>query len=217
VDVFNNLCLFSDRHFFPRCLNQGNFFSAPPRAPIEGQRPRRFRNKMRSEGRSRSAGLVRPFETLAPFTSKSQEWLVAAVMAKSCCRFWPLSPPCPWHSIASLSNGRKECSRLLQSGPTPPRPTPERHAPRRHISAAPAGHRPSPAYHAPSATSSHVCDALREAGESCGLHRVERLMRKHKIKAIRGNRAAHAIVRSSFHHRAWHLQRAFTLDAPNLV
>ena len=27
---------------------------------------------------------------------------------------------------------------------------------------------------------------LREAGESCGKHRVERIMRNHKIKVIRG-------------------------------
>ena len=35
---------------------------------------------------------------------------------------------------------------------------------------------------------------LREAGESCGLHRVERLMRKHKIKAIHGCKSPRAIA-----------------------
>jgi transposase InsO family protein len=35
---------------------------------------------------------------------------------------------------------------------------------------------------------------LPEAGEGCGLHRVERLMRKHKIKAVRGYKAPGAIA-----------------------
>ena len=33
---------------------------------------------------------------------------------------------------------------------------------------------------------------LREAGESCGKHRVERIMRNHKIKAIRGYKSPKA-------------------------
>ena len=40
--------------------------------------------------------------------------IVAALMAKSCCRFWSSSPPCPWRSIASISSGSKGCSRLPQ-------------------------------------------------------------------------------------------------------
>ena len=46
-------------------------------------------------------------------------------------------------------------------------------------------------------TGSHgVCGArrvfgdLREVGETCGLHRVERIMRTHKIKAVRGYKGA---------------------------
>lgn len=33
-----------------------------------------------------------------------------------------------------------------------------------------------------------VFGGLREVGETCGLHRVERLMRRHKIRAVRGYR-----------------------------
>lgn len=35
---------------------------------------------------------------------------------------------------------------------------------------------------------------LREAGETCGKHRVERLMRANKIKAVRGYKAPRAIA-----------------------
>jgi putative transposase len=56
---------------------------------------------------------------------------------------------------------------------------------------------------------------LREAGESCGLHRVERLMRKHKIKAVRGYKSPRAIVGRPSVIAPNHLQRAFTVDAPN--
>lgn len=56
---------------------------------------------------------------------------------------------------------------------------------------------------------------LREAGECCGLHRVERLMRKHKIKAIRGYKSPRAIVGRPSIIAPNHLQRAFTVDAPN--
>jgi len=35
---------------------------------------------------------------------------------------------------------------------------------------------------------------LREAGESCGKHRVARIMRRHKIKAIRGYEAPRHIA-----------------------
>ena len=43
---------------------------------------------------------------------------------------------------------------------------------------------------------------LREVGERCGLHRVERIMRTHKIKAVRGLQNASHDRRSTFHHRA---------------
>jgi putative transposase len=58
---------------------------------------------------------------------------------------------------------------------------------------------------------------LREAGESCGLHRVEHLMRKHKIKAIRGYKSPRAIAGRPSIIAPNHLQRAFTVDAPNTV
>jgi putative transposase len=58
---------------------------------------------------------------------------------------------------------------------------------------------------------------LREAGESCGLHRVERLMRRNKIKAIRGYKSPRAIAGRPPIIAPNHLQRAFTVDAPNTV
>ena len=58
---------------------------------------------------------------------------------------------------------------------------------------------------------------LREAGESCGLHRVERLMRRNKIKAIRGYKSPRAIAGRPSIIAPNHLQRAFTVDAPNTV
>jgi len=36
--------------------------------------------------------------------------------------------------------------------------------------------------------SRRVFGDLREVGETCGLHCVERLMRRHKIRAVRGYR-----------------------------
>lgn len=56
---------------------------------------------------------------------------------------------------------------------------------------------------------------LREAGERCGLHRVERLMRKYKIRAIRGYKAPRAIVGRPSIIAPNHLQRTFTVKAPN--
>ena len=58
---------------------------------------------------------------------------------------------------------------------------------------------------------------LREAGESCGLHRVERLMRRHKIKAVRGYKAPRAIAGRPSIIAPNHLQRAFTVDASNTL
>jgi putative transposase len=62
-----------------------------------------------------------------------------------------------------------------------------------------------------------VFSDLREAGESCGLHRVERLMRKYKIKAVRGYKAPRMIKGRPSIIAPNHLQRAFTVDAPNTV
>lgn len=58
---------------------------------------------------------------------------------------------------------------------------------------------------------------LREVGESCGLHRVERLMRKHRIKAVRGYKTPRAIAGRPSIIAPNHLQREFTVDAPNKV
>lgn len=58
---------------------------------------------------------------------------------------------------------------------------------------------------------------LREAGESCGLHRVERLMQRHKIKAVRGYKKPRAIAGRPSIIAPNHLQREFTVDAPNKV
>lgn len=58
---------------------------------------------------------------------------------------------------------------------------------------------------------------LREAGESCGKHRVERLMRTHKIKAVRGYKSPRRIAGRSSIIAPNHLQREFAVDAPNKV
>lgn len=58
---------------------------------------------------------------------------------------------------------------------------------------------------------------LREAGETCGLHRVERVMRNHKIKAVRGYKAPRHIAGRPSIIAPNHLQREFTVDAPNKV
>ena len=58
---------------------------------------------------------------------------------------------------------------------------------------------------------------LREAGERCGLHRVERLMRKYKIKAVRGYKTPRAIAGRPSIIAPNHLQRTFTVQAPNTV
>jgi putative transposase len=58
---------------------------------------------------------------------------------------------------------------------------------------------------------------LREAGETCGKHRVARLMRTHKIKAIRGYKAPRTIAGRPSLIAPNTLQRAFTVDQPNRV
>ena len=56
---------------------------------------------------------------------------------------------------------------------------------------------------------------LREAGEACGKHRVERIMREHKIKAVRGYKAPRRIAGRPSIIAPNHLKREFTVDAPN--
>lgn len=58
---------------------------------------------------------------------------------------------------------------------------------------------------------------LREAGETCGLHRVERVMRNNKIKAVRGYKAPRHIPGRPSIIAPNHLQREFTVDTPNKV
>ena len=58
---------------------------------------------------------------------------------------------------------------------------------------------------------------LREAGETCGKHRVARLMRVHKIKALRGYKAPRPIKGRPSIIAPNHLNRTFTVDAPNKV
>jgi len=62
-----------------------------------------------------------------------------------------------------------------------------------------------------------VCGDHREAGESCGLHHVERLMQHHKIKAIRGYKNPRAIAGRPSIIAPNHLQREFKVDVPNKV
>jgi putative transposase len=58
---------------------------------------------------------------------------------------------------------------------------------------------------------------LREAGEKCGKHRVERIMRNHKIKAIRGYRSPKAVKGRPSILAPNRVNREFTVDAPDLV
>lgn len=54
---------------------------------------------------------------------------------------------------------------------------------------------------------------LREAGEACGKHGVARIMREHKIKAVRGYKAPRKIAGRPSIIAPNHLQRQFTVDA----
>jgi putative transposase len=58
---------------------------------------------------------------------------------------------------------------------------------------------------------------LREAGEICGKHRVERIMRNHKIKAIRGYKSPKAVKGRPSILAPNRVNREFTVDAPDLV
>ena len=56
---------------------------------------------------------------------------------------------------------------------------------------------------------------LREAGEACGKHRVARIMRAHKIKALRGYKAPRAIAGRPSIIAPNKLQREFTVEQPD--
>lgn len=56
---------------------------------------------------------------------------------------------------------------------------------------------------------------LREAGETCGKHRVAKIMRAHKIKAIRGYKAPRHIVGRPSIIAPNRLERQFTVKAPD--
>lgn len=63
--------------------------------------------------------------------------------------------------------------------------------------------------------SPRVFGDLREAGETCGKHRVARIMRANKIKAIRGYKAPRHIAGRPSIITPNHLNRAFTVDTPD--
>ena len=58
---------------------------------------------------------------------------------------------------------------------------------------------------------------LREAGESCGKHRVAKIMRANKIKAVRGYKAPRRIAGRPSIIAPNRLNRQFTVDAPDRV
>ena len=58
---------------------------------------------------------------------------------------------------------------------------------------------------------------LREAGEVCGIHRVEKIMRVNNIKALRGYKAPRQIAGRPSIIAPNLLERAFTVDKPDQV
>lgn len=58
---------------------------------------------------------------------------------------------------------------------------------------------------------------LREAGETCGRNRVARIMRQHKIKALRGYKSPRRIVGRPSIVAPDKLQREFTVERPDRV
>ena len=56
---------------------------------------------------------------------------------------------------------------------------------------------------------------LRETGETCGKHRVARIMRAHRIKALRGYKAPRAIAGRPSIIAPNKLQREFTVERPD--
>ncbi len=65
--------------------------------------------------------------------------------------------------------------------------------------------------------SPRVFGDLREAGETCGRHRVARLMRSHKIRAIRGYKAPRHIAGRPSILAPNRVNREFTVEAPDRV
>lgn len=65
--------------------------------------------------------------------------------------------------------------------------------------------------------SPRVFQDLREAGERCGKNRVARLMRTHKIKALRGYKAPRAIAGRPSIIASNKLQREFTVAQPDRI
>ena len=63
--------------------------------------------------------------------------------------------------------------------------------------------------------SNRVFGDLREAGETCGRHRVARLMRANKIRAIRGYKSPRQIAGRPSIISPNRLNREFTVEAPN--
>ncbi|WP_207907341.1 IS3 family transposase [Paucimonas lemoignei] len=63
--------------------------------------------------------------------------------------------------------------------------------------------------------SNRVFGDLREAGETCGRHRVARIMRVNKIKALRGYKAPRPIAGRPSILSPNRLNREFTVEAPN--
>jgi hypothetical protein len=58
---------------------------------------------------------------------------------------------------------------------------------------------------------------LREAGETCGKHRIERIMRHNKIKAVRGYKSPKAVKGRPSILAPNRVNREFTVDAPDCV
>lgn len=58
---------------------------------------------------------------------------------------------------------------------------------------------------------------LREEGERCGIHRVERIMKQSRIKAVRGYKRHRYVKGEPSVLVPNHLQREFTVDHPNRV
>ena len=65
--------------------------------------------------------------------------------------------------------------------------------------------------------SQRVFGDLREIGETCGRHRVARLMSAHKIKAARGYKAPRPIAGRHSVVALNRLERVFTVTAPNHI
>lgn len=58
---------------------------------------------------------------------------------------------------------------------------------------------------------------LREAGETCGKHRIERIMRQNKIQAVRGYKIPKAVKGRPSILAPNRVNREFTVDAPDCV